>query len=1120
MKKLTKFIFACVLAFSFAAAGVNSLSQKTPIQAKADGAHSVGFAIKEHSDVYFEETGNNKVQNTVTGQDGKLAHLPELYRTDSLDFVFNGWFIQNTETKVDIDTVYNSDTVLVDRWTYTAFDVDHKVSSVTLNNPTLALGTKQGEYTASTPTVNVDGVTGGTSFIIYKGLNKSGDPLVGEEEVEIGKNYSVATTITLKNGFKFDDQIKFIATNGLAADYKFKGNFWTSNWSTSANQVEVIINFIASDDYYFLQQPESRELENYSEYHYYYLLNEESSDPNFELVDSVQLQYWNNSAWTLFGPATMVVSPYANRTIQFRLAANYQHGVLYSEPWTISWSCLNPNISSISLGVDSPVNGGSPSYSVSKGENRFAFTSENGETIKNGVKWNGSVSGDLNVTSGTFNNSEDYTISVKLVAQDGYTFDVANMAAKINSQEAVVSGDSETVTVSYTFQKAAPITHKVYFSSGFYGLGDMDPVTVMDGEEYTLPNCSFTPVTNYEFSTWSVKGEYKKPGDTILVKDDVYVFAVWQATSTPASEGFVTQPVGGTVAAGTHFTVNFAVDNSIQFNSVSALYYDEVNDVWEALVSPSGYVYYEEDSRIVSASFSSDLVKSYVVRLYAFKDGVVVAKSDTFVVNFVEAQVLTQPQSAKVNIGDKYTITWETNLNARYRILCWNEGNGDWDNVGETTGNSYQVTSNVATSKTYKIVSDVPYKMSNGQTNYDWEVLATQSIIVEWAEPAPTEYLIVYTPGDGSGSNDMDYVTAGTEIALANPQTLGFEAPDGQEFDAWSIGGVRYNVGASYTVNADTYIIALWKDVEIPQPTQYTISFDAGEGTGNMAAIIKDENATYALPECTFTAPSGKHFAGWKIGADEILRQVGYQITVTGNITITAIWEQDVIPQPTQYTVSFNANGGTGSMNSVPQDENATYTLPANGFNAPQGKEFAGWKLNGQGDLLQPGATITITANVELVAQWKDIEVVPPTQYTITFDSNNGTGSMNPVQINEGEQYALPQNGFTAPEGKEFAGWQVGNDATIRQPGYQLTVNGDVIITAQWKDKDVTPVDPEPVTPEPQPEPTPSDGGETTPETPTKKKGCGGSIVATSAIISITSLLGVGLLVFKKKEDK
>ena len=113
---------------------------------------SIGFAIKEHYDVYFAETGNNKVQNTYTGVDGKLSRLPELYRTDTLDYRFDGWFIADTDTQVTTDTILDSDVTLVDKWTYTAFDSNYKVSTITINNSALQLGTKQGEYTASVAT--------------------------------------------------------------------------------------------------------------------------------------------------------------------------------------------------------------------------------------------------------------------------------------------------------------------------------------------------------------------------------------------------------------------------------------------------------------------------------------------------------------------------------------------------------------------------------------------------------------------------------------------------------------------------------------------------------------------------------------------------------------------------------------------------------------------------------------------------------------------------------------------------------------------------------------------------------------------------------------------------------
>lgn len=68
------------------------------------------------------------------------------------------------------------------------------------------------------------------------------------------------------------------------------------------------------------------------------------------------------------------------------------------------------------------------------------------------------------------------------------------------------------------------------------------------------------------------------------------------------------------------------------------------------------------------------------------------------------------------------------------------------------------------------------------------------------------------------------------------------------------------------------------------------------------------------------------------------------------------------------FTVTFNSNGGSGSMDSVTVDAGSGYTLPECGFTAPEGQEFNGWNLGAVGD------EIIINDNVELKAQWKDIQ--------------------------------------------------------------------------------------------------------------------------------------------------
>ena len=142
------------------------------------------------------------------------------------------------------------------------------------------------------------------------------------------------------------------------------------------------------------------------------------------------------------------------------------------------------------------------------------------------------------------------------------------------------------------------------------------------------------------------------------------------------------------------------------------------------------------------------------------------------------------------------------------------------------------------------------------------------------------------------------------------------------------------------------------------------ITFDKNGGTGSMAEVRKEVGEKYKLPASTFTAPEGKRFKEWKIGATSY--DVGDEITLTTSITVKAIWEN--IPQ---YTISFNANGGTGTMDSVTKLENEKYTLPSNSFTAPEDKQFKNW-LIGETEY-EIGAEITVTSNVTVKANWEDV---------------------------------------------------------------------------------------------------------------------------------------------------
>lgn len=89
-------------------------------------------------------------------------------------------------------------------------------------------------------------------------------------------------------------------------------------------------------------------------------------------------------------------------------------------------------------------------------------------------------------------------------------------------------------------------------------------------------------------------------------------------------------------------------------------------------------------------------------------------------------------------------------------------------------------------------------------------------------------------------------------------------------------------------------------DPVIPVTETWTISFDAGEGSGNMTATTVTKGNKYTLPSCTFAAPSGMVFDRWDLGTP------GDEIDITSDTTITALWTND---EPQYFTATLKVTG-------------------------------------------------------------------------------------------------------------------------------------------------------------------------------------------------------------------
>mgnify|MGYP002550504059 CR=1 FL=1 len=301
-----------------------------------------------------------------------------------------------------------------------------------------------------------------------------------------------------------------------------------------------------------------------------------------------------------------------------------------------------------------------------------------------------------------------------------------------------------------------------------------------------------------------------------------------------------------------------------------------------------------------------------------------------------------------------------------------------------------------------------------------------------------TSYITInLAAGEGSGTMEplILKATYGYYELIAPDCT--FTPPANKVFDKW-----QFSKDDSYLKPGDTKTIwssangatltAIWKDAPV---TYYTVSFDSNGGTGSMAAAT-GVSGDYVLPVCGFTAPNGKQFKAWSVGGVE--KAAGDTITVNANTTVTAIWEN--IPV-TYYTVTFDSNGGSAvTAQSIEAGQKAT--KPADP--TKDGYDFKGWTLNGSAY----DFNTAVNGNITLVATWEQQQVVPTT-YTVSFAANGGTGTMADVTGISGE-YTLPENGFTAPDGKQFKAWSVGGNE--KAVGDKITVTADTTVTAVWED--------------------------------------------------------------------
>ena len=263
------------------------------------------------------------------------------------------------------------------------------------------------------------------------------------------------------------------------------------------------------------------------------------------------------------------------------------------------------------------------------------------------------------------------------------------------------------------------------------------------------------------------------------------------------------------------------------------------------------------------------------------------------------------------------------------------------------------------------------------------------------AEWAIMSYTIEFDANGGTGGtiNTMTYGAPLTPPSVTKP---------GFTFAGW-IPEVPSTVPA-----ANTKYTAQWTASTV------TITFHANGGTGGTSGPMTI-GAPLTAPVVTRT---GYTLLGWSPSVPPTVPMV--------DTVYTAQWVAN------NYTVNFDANGGSGSAAPVTQAYGTQVTLPASGF-SKTGHTFIGWNTS-------PGATTALSSYTIPANNATLYAVYSINQYTVTFDANGGLGSAAPVTQNYGTPVTLPATGFTKT-GHTFIGWNTSPGATAALESYTVPAN-------------------------------------------------------------------------------
>nr|MCR5623609.1 InlB B-repeat-containing protein [Lachnospiraceae bacterium] len=231
------------------------------------------------------------------------------------------------------------------------------------------------------------------------------------------------------------------------------------------------------------------------------------------------------------------------------------------------------------------------------------------------------------------------------------------------------------------------------------------------------------------------------------------------------------------------------------------------------------------------------------------------------------------------------------------------------------------------------------------------------------------------------------------------------------------------------------------------QLARYIVNFETNGGTNQPNQYVTYSGTYGSLP---IPSKTGYTFEGWyadKNLSTKVTKDT--KITTEGNRTLYAKWT------PITYKISFNANGGSGSMSDITATYDTSIKLTSNAF-SKTGYTFMGWSDSANGSVKYANqASVKNLGSaagdkITLYAKWGS------NTYNVKFNGNGSTGgSMSNQTFAYDVSQKLNANKFTKT-GYIFAGWALsasgnkayGDAATV--VNLTGTNNGTVNLYAKW----------------------------------------------------------------------